>query len=95
MIIWNPWLLNLIVDMNGQQLAEAPSWVPDWTTTAQTNWISSSEVYDMTKLNSFSHSMPEPQNMKLRVVGQVISIAVYSSGRFTSFEPEVELEWTR
>lgn len=37
LILWSPGMLNLIIDVNGQQLAGAPSWVPNWTTAAKTS----------------------------------------------------------
>jgi hypothetical protein len=95
LILWNPGLLNLIIDVNGQQLAEAPSWVPDWTTAAKTGWIGSPEAYDMTKLNRSSHSLPQPQDVGLCVVGQEIGTVTYSSGGFTTFGPGLELEWSQ
>jgi hypothetical protein len=95
LILWNPGMLNLIIDVNGQQLAGAPSWVPNWATAAKTSWIGSPEAYDMTKLNSSSHLMPQPQDMKLCVVGQEIGIVAYSSGGFTTFGAELELEWSQ
>jgi hypothetical protein len=95
LILWNPGLLNLIIDVNGQQLAGAPSWVPNWTTVAKTSWIGSPEAYDMTKLNRSSYLIPQPQDMRLCVIGQNIGIVAHSSGGFTAFGPELGLEWSQ
>jgi len=95
LILWNPGLLNLIIDVNGQQLTGASSWVPNWTTAAKTSWIGSPEAYDMTKLNRSSYSIPQPQDMRLCIVGQEIGTVTYSSGGFTTFGPGLELEWSQ
>ncbi|KAI1338557.1 hypothetical protein F5Y15DRAFT_386237 [Xylariaceae sp. FL0016] len=42
---WRPKLLNLLIDANNSSLPGAPSWVPNWSTAARTNWIGSHYLY--------------------------------------------------
>ncbi|KAJ8125161.1 hypothetical protein O1611_g8478 [Lasiodiplodia mahajangana] len=42
---WQPKLLNLMLDVNGNPLPGSPSWVPDWGSAADRNWIDLSYIY--------------------------------------------------
>ncbi|KAI1130974.1 heterokaryon incompatibility protein-domain-containing protein [Nemania abortiva] len=45
---WQPKLLNLMLDVNGNPLPGSPSWVPDWSTAADRNWIDLGYIYSWT-----------------------------------------------
>ncbi|KAI0108705.1 hypothetical protein GGR51DRAFT_124279 [Nemania sp. FL0031] len=42
---WQPKLLNLMLDVNGNPLPGSPSWVPDWSSAADRNWIDLGYIY--------------------------------------------------
>ncbi|KAI0875533.1 hypothetical protein GGS24DRAFT_499752 [Hypoxylon argillaceum] len=45
---WQPKLLNLMLDVNGNPLPGSPSWVPDWSSAASKNWIDLGYIYSWT-----------------------------------------------
>jgi hypothetical protein len=49
LIRWRPRLLSLMMDVNNDPLRGAPSWVPNWSTAAETNWIGSDYLYTRAK----------------------------------------------
>jgi hypothetical protein len=45
LLAWRPTMVNLLVDVGGDPLPNAPSWVPDWSTLAERAWLPSENIY--------------------------------------------------
>ncbi|KAI0024385.1 heterokaryon incompatibility protein-domain-containing protein [Xylariomycetidae sp. FL0641] len=89
---WDPGLINLIIDVNGFPPAGAPSWVPDWSTAAEKNWIGPPRPYDKDVRLASKCISPAIaiEDGKLTMRGQYLAICQYSTGSFPNFEFEDE-----
>ena len=70
LIAWEPSLINLLIDTGSLKLADAPSWVPDWSTVQERTWVPSSYVYDFVEQNEWP-----AQELGITVSGKALSLS--------------------
>lgn len=82
LIKWRPAMIGLLVDVGDTQLADVPSWVPDWSTLQDRSWLASEKLYGLTDKITNSASLPEITiaGCEMTVRGVLIGTIHFSSG---------------
>lgn len=86
LLVWRPTMINLLADVGGSPLVDAPSWVPNWKTLVERTWLSSEKLHSSIDKTEDEEPLPAVtiSGSELTIRGVTLGTVTFASGPLES-----------